>query len=523
MKTALLATLICCLLLMLVVMSYSLTRKDRIRSMYFTVLCSSVGMYLLGYILEILSPTVEASVIALKVENAGIAMIAPFMLLFTLRICQYKWLRQWMVYLALTYGIAVFFTVLFNERHMLYYTSVLYIPVQDMHYMLLGHGPLYFLQQGVTVTCSLAAYVALGIRMRQWTPTARKQMKYIIVGTITATMVNIFYFTGMIPPSLDPTPIALTVAIVLCVTSVARHQLFDIRNTASDATIQSMDDAIVVLDSGWLYRFSNPSAWALFPGMEQLLGANDLTCVKNWPDVMRSCIGPGKVNFQLEQDGEIHDFRAHICAVGEGIAAQGWSIAIRDITETTRLLEQMKSVAITDSLTGIYNRGHFNEAANRELEVAKRQKSLSALAIFDLDHFKRINDTYGHQAGDTVLRAVADSVKAQMRPYDIFARYGGEEFALFICSTSIKDAESITQRLCRGIESLEIHHNGRILGITASFGLVSVPWDATLDDAVLYADKALYQAKNSGRNRVVIGDIGSAGAPVLQRTEGEAQ
>ena len=138
------------------------------------------------------------------------------------------------------------------------------------------------------------------------------------------------------------------------------------------------------------------------------------------------------------------------------------------------------------------------------MEVADTQKPVSML-IFDIDHFKRVNDTYGHASGDEVLKAVAERVAASIRDFDLLARYGGEEFVVIMPSTSADVAAMVAERLCRKLEAepFEVSGSEAPLPITASVGVATTidPME-TADNLLARADGALYEAKNGGRNRV---------------------
>jgi diguanylate cyclase (GGDEF)-like protein len=169
---------------------------------------------------------------------------------------------------------------------------------------------------------------------------------------------------------------------------------------------------------------------------------------------------------------------------------------------------QLEKNAYTDALTGAYNRRYFMEVAAGVFEKASRQGGLFCVAIFDLDFFKKVNDTYGHAAGDLVLASVAGAVKNQIRSYDTFARYGGEEFVMIMAEQTEERAMAFSERLREVIEALNPVYNGEIIHITASIGVASNKGCANVDEALINADAALYIAKSSGRNqvRLFVGD-----------------
>ncbi len=181
-------------------------------------------------------------------------------------------------------------------------------------------------------------------------------------------------------------------------------------------------------------------------------------------------------------------------------------------TDLNATLEQLKEanerlqlLSTTDGLTQIRNRAYFNTAVMAELSRAKRMKTALTIILFDIDHFKRINDTCGHLAGDACLRALADLLRPRIqRPGDILARYGGEEFVVVLVGVDQPHAMTLAEDFRVAIERLQVNVDGGILSFTASFGVISVIPDATmqLQDILSAADKALYLAKHEGRNCV---------------------
>jgi diguanylate cyclase (GGDEF)-like protein len=167
------------------------------------------------------------------------------------------------------------------------------------------------------------------------------------------------------------------------------------------------------------------------------------------------------------------------------------------------LLQQAKTLAATDPLTGLYNRRQMFTLGAYELGHARRlKKPLSALVI-DIDHFKQINDTYGHQAGDEVLQAAAHVFQSNLRQEDILARMGGDEFVVLLPSTEVHVAASVAERMRLAMKSLSISNLQLPLQITVSMGVAPLTPDIlNLDDLLLRADEALYAAKRAGRARV---------------------
>jgi two-component system cell cycle response regulator len=170
------------------------------------------------------------------------------------------------------------------------------------------------------------------------------------------------------------------------------------------------------------------------------------------------------------------------------------------------LLRQLYDASVTDALTGAHNREHFDTSLRAELSYARRHNTDVSLVIFDADHFKKVNDTYGHQIGDAVLMQIANVVRGTVRSEDVFARYGGEEFALVLRGIDVEGSGAVADRLRERIAALKIPTDRGPISVTVSAGCASLSMteDKTPEGLITVADRRLYGAKHAGRNRVVI-------------------
>ena len=167
---------------------------------------------------------------------------------------------------------------------------------------------------------------------------------------------------------------------------------------------------------------------------------------------------------------------------------------------------RLEELSNTDGLTKLANRRHFMELAKVELMRAQRYDTPLSVVLIDLDHFKAVNDTYGHSAGDQVLTRVSEAIRRDLRQYDVAARYGGEELVLLLPQTDAHGAEAVAQRYRHTIEELVVSSDTNEVRITASFGVAAFPEHPaeSIDLLLDRADAALYESKRQGRNRVTL-------------------
>ncbi len=170
-------------------------------------------------------------------------------------------------------------------------------------------------------------------------------------------------------------------------------------------------------------------------------------------------------------------------------------------------IEQLTNAAVLDPLTGCYNRRELENQINRTIANAKRQKNQLSIFMFDIDHFKHVNDTYGHQTGDLVLKEIAALVKDNIRTGDMLTRYGGEEFIAVLPDTNKQEAIELADRIRRKIGQKKIKTLKDSLSVTASFGVAALSPDTDMSALIHDADTMMYKAKLSGRNTVMPGLI----------------
>jgi len=182
----------------------------------------------------------------------------------------------------------------------------------------------------------------------------------------------------------------------------------------------------------------------------------------------------------------------------------------KQLAEITNLEKQVREQSIRDALTGLYNRHHLSEVLASEFSRAERKRYSIAFMLIDLDHFKQVNDNYGHHAGDLALTAATQVISKHIRRSDVAFRYGGEEFLVILPGITLEKAIQRAKQLCNAIDALEIQFEQETIRVNVSIGVTIYPQQgSTADEMLMRVDKALYQAKESGRNRVVLYDLKS--------------
>jgi diguanylate cyclase (GGDEF)-like protein/PAS domain S-box-containing protein len=188
-----------------------------------------------------------------------------------------------------------------------------------------------------------------------------------------------------------------------------------------------------------------------------------------------------------------------LTSAGEQLAM----LTLTDVTEQKRIEDQLRALATTDALTGALTRGHFFDLVELEWARSTRHPHPLCVALVDVDHFKTVNDRFGHATGDEALRLVAETVRAGLRRHDLLGRYGGDELALLFPETPLDGARQVCDRIRRAVSEISLTRSDLPVRLTISAGIVERRSDESLEAACQRADMALYEAKDAGRDRVV--------------------
>jgi diguanylate cyclase (GGDEF)-like protein/PAS domain S-box-containing protein len=464
----------------------------------------------------------------LDATYAGVVMVPTLFLIFILNFTnQGHWLKHRLVWLLLLEPLITLIALWTDPYHDLFFGGLR----QADAGAILNGGPFYWINIIYSFSLVFIGYLVLLLKFRKETALYRLQAGTILVG---ATIPWIFVTIGVagISPfkNLDLTPFGFTFTSIAFTIGLLRYRLLDIIPLARDLLVENLRDGIMVLDLSNRVVDINPSlAKILRLTYDQLIGKPIEKVCGSMPVLNEICIQESTGTFEthITNHNTITYYEINSSTIQDKRASFiGRLIEIRNITdlkttelklreankqltrqvaEIEELRQQMEEMAIHDSLTGLFNRRTLADFLEREIAQAQRSSRPLVVVLMDIDHFKNINDDFGHQAGDRVLIELGQLILQKTRQGDFACRFGGEEFVIVIPEIEIPDA-------LRRIDQLREEVNGRIflfnqqsMQITLSAGIAVYPKNGETIDALLFAsDQALYMAKNSGRNRVVL-------------------
>jgi diguanylate cyclase (GGDEF)-like protein len=369
-------------------------------------------------------------------------------------------------------------------------------------------GPWFYVQVAYSFTLVIAGSSVLAfvfsLSQNSWRPIAA-----IVAAPAIANVPTIYALTtGASPAGFVMHPVALAIGTWVLYRGVLRYGLLDNIPVVRDRVFNELSDPLVVVNHRGILIDANVSALKML-GVDRadLPSRTIAQFLGTWPP--EGLNRTGSATGEATIGGQIYD----IAFSSLELASEHTDVVLvfRDVTvrrEAERSLRKMQKelerLAHTDSLTGLYNRRIFMQRLEEEVERVRRHGSVLSVLLFDLDFFKKINDTFGHDTGDMVLAAVARVTTEVKRVSDVAARIGGEEFALLLPETDQQGAVQLAQRLRASIEKhLYLSASGSPVTVTASIGVATATTGARdVDKLLSSADRQLYRAKHNGRNRV---------------------
>ncbi len=490
-------------------------RKKSPAALSFAGLLFCLVIYAAGYAVELLSPTLEKMLFWNRIEYLGISFIPTFWILFTAQYANIRWKGN---ILALLILIFVPITTLFGASTDLFlhlrYATVWVSREGPFPLLAFTRGPLYWTHTFYSLFSLVFGTVLFSRIMLSASRFFRPQQLLMLAGTVFPWINYVLYLSGINIWGIDTIPFSMFFSAVFFSISIFSFKILDVLPVARGIVFETISDGVIVLDYYSRIVDFNPAAAAIFPELEASSFSNAAQKVlAGYDELCRHVADMDEGEFLLTNGiGEL--LRYYLCKLsiipGRDKVPIGAIILVKDNTNSTLLLGKLQELATIDPLTRLFNRRHFIELTSKQIIQHARTTRPLSLVMLDLDHFKRVNDMYGHLVGDIVLHSIASTLSSELRGCDIAARFGGEEFICLLPETGGKEAFIVTERMRHAIRKKCIAIPAVAdISISASFGICSVGNlndEEKLENLLAHADTALYRAKENGRNRTVLYD-----------------
>ncbi|HTK96570.1 MAG TPA: diguanylate cyclase [Pseudomonadales bacterium] len=466
-------------------------------------LSACVMVWSAGQLFGTLTTTAELKMLGMHLQSPGFFYLCVCWYWFALSYAR----RQRRVSVTTLVAISIVPTIslalaLTNEWHELVWRA----PHTIVHSGYVGWvaevGPWLMFNEIYAYLLLFAGTVILGFELSS-SKRYRKALVAVITAPVITSALNVLSLSGWYPvPGFDLTPLGFALSALLMNDSVLRFGLLEVTPAIRNRVVEQLMDGVVVIRRDGRIIDLNPAAAATF-GMP-------IEAALNQPamDFIQTPLLPGLlVGLFSNAEITVGSRSFHVLATplsNDAERPQEMALVFRDITELTKIKQEMERLAHTDFLTGLYNRRFFMQRLGEETERVKRGHQPMSVLLLDMDSFKTVNDTHGHDVGDRVLQVIASVTQEVKRISDVSARIGGEEFAMLLPDTDRDGAIKLAQRLRRTInEQIIADAKGGPITVTASIGVATMSHaDHGIDHILTHADRALYRAKDAGRNRV---------------------
>jgi len=480
-------------------------------SAYFVLGVAAMAVYCLSYAFSLTSSTLQQLRFWSVMQYFGMPFAPAYSLLFVLHYFGYR-LSGWKIAAWLAIPSLSLVSNATNEWHHLHYKEYKIHELRGAPYNDIEVGPTYIIMGCFILVCLLGSIVLLFSRWRDTDKAYRPQLLSVACANVIPMTTSFLYLVGVTPEGIDPVPMVCGASALLMYWAIESSRLLTIIPVAKDAIFHSISDGVIVLDErGRLVEY-NESCGRMFGGLNRSMLGLPLDAV--WSALFGGSATvpqPAADSEELEvvaNGGEERVYQVRISPLQQNVkrGMPGTVMIISDITELKQLQRKLEKHAYYDDLTQIFNRRAFYERCEESFARAGREKAPFTTILFDIDHFKMVNDVYGHHAGDEALLHIVRICNASLTDDMLFARYGGEEFVLALYGWTAEYGKKFAERLRERIASQPLVVNGREISITSSFGVAETKEHAagSLQELLRRSDEALYEAKRNGRNRVCV-------------------
>jgi diguanylate cyclase (GGDEF)-like protein len=472
-------------------------------------LCSlillAITFYSFGYAFELISNTLSQMLFWSRVQYWGIVNLSPLWLILALRYNGFeKWLTRpviIMIYLIPVLTLLLQHTNIFHLYYRNLAISHKYFPIFTTI-----KGPWYWVNGIYQTLANVGGMLLFIISERKTTKLYNHQVVLILIAFLLPWMGQIIYVTGHSPWNLDLASLTLSLTAFVIFWGLKSFRLFDIVPIARTKVFESIRDGVIVLDNQNRIVDLNNTAKEILGLTEHCLGLKIDQTLSGFPSLLKQLLSRERqIIIRFENNNRIRFIESRLSEIWDSFhKIIGYTVILSDQSEQIELMNKLRTLATVDSLTAVYNRRHFFEVCQQKLQRLQQANLPVAFILIDLDYFKAINDTYGHQTGDRVLGQAVANLRKGLTEKSIIGRVGGEEFAILLPECELTKAMLIVEQLRALLDSTIRVADGQI-HLTASFGLSFSENSAVKLDLLLsQADIALYRSKAEGRNTVTI-------------------
>gem|GEM_PF-346991 len=482
---------------------YALVRHTSHLARYFFFAAVCAFLYTFGYASELGAASFEEIRFWLKFEYAGLSFISALWFLLSWKLYYRRSPHFRMIAMVMLLPAVTCFLVMTQEYHSLYYHSLDVLKSDTQMLVIIEKGFWYWVQLAYQLTF---LGLSLFLQIRTWRNRGygiKESSFWIWLGTAQLFPWNFAYQLGLSPYGIDLNPFGIAVSMLFIGYGIFRYRTLNTEEVLVYTIFSSLENPMVILDRFGNISDFNTAAQSIFPWLNPTVIGKPVPPSSSDAELFSPSNGRKLEKNVMMADG-MHLFEGHADPLYQGKSIQGRIYFFRDVTESRRLLVRLRRLAYFDMLTGLYNRRRFMWHAERLIGARSLRDQPVAILMMDIDHFKTVNDRFGHAVGDRVLQVLGKVIRNRVSGHGIAGRYGGEEFTVILPRQDRAEALDFAEKLRKSIAGIAFERHLVPVRITVSIGIsVRRPGEGgDLDALLVEADRALYEAKRKGRNRV---------------------
>lgn len=475
---------------------------------YISVLLSfAICFYVFGYAMELNVNTESQILFWNKFEYLGIPFVSALWftvgLIYTGSFSRHKALLLAFIYIIPLISMILRFT---NDYHYLYFSSVNFVNNYGKLLLVRDYGPGMMIQ---AIHSMFMVVVTLGLFIQDFVRNKEKEYGKIILIAISSFFAIAGLILSYVKPFeyiIDYMAICLPFSCLMIIIALLKYDFLSAKSLARSKAFESNRDALLLISGQNKIIDYNKNAKLLFSMVNINLSQGYMdTIFQDTPVLLERLKSMGTSLLKLNIESTNRYYEISTRSINSNNLSQGWIKTIRDVTEEYKLNKNLKRQAMIDDLSGLSNRRAFIQIGEKMIAESDRSGKTLHLLMMDLDHFKTINDQYGHLIGDQVIQYMGTALKAEFHSNSLIARLGGEEFGVLLLGFSDTEVEEKTDMFKKNVVAHEHSYRDQRFHVTVSIGIVkkSRP-EQTLHKLMSLADKALYQSKDCGRNCVTV-------------------
>ena len=465
----------------------------------------SIFIYSFFYSLELISPDAEHALLFIQFQRVGILTLPSFWVIMALEYTnRTKYLNKYTYIALFVFPVIMYIFGLTDNLHHLVYADYSVEIIQGLTISKISFGVLYyvlFIYNNLMILLGNILYVHFFLRNKLY----QKRSFVMMISSFVPWLGLWIYTMRVLPIQLDINPYFLGASILLFTIVMFRNNIFDTAVIARHTIVDHISEMVITIDGTNKIIDINKAAELFYHKKKALMMGDSLKDIfPTVVDLIESKIDQRTEILDVEMGAEASKINLRIeltylpgdCKV----------LIVKDVTEEVKMIYNLRYYATVDQLTEIYNRSYFLDLATERIHVCKKNKTPIAFVIFDIDHFKAINDQFGHSAGDFILKKVAIICQNLIGPIPLLARYGGDEFIMFFEEKTEEEVMILVEKVRRRMMHSNNILEGENITFECSFGVCYIREvvNDVLDIFIKYADEALYQSKREGNNRTTL-------------------